>query len=140
VSGRRIGPAVLRRSFEAFFRRYRALRRKGRATLFCVRGGGLFWVGNLKGKIDFVATTAPGHRTRRTGPGRQVRRLRAGGPPLPGAHHFLGALLLGHRFHDVGRVIYALNKKHHVRFLAVFKLNETKNKPAVAKQLHAIGF
>jgi hypothetical protein len=63
VSGRRIGPARLGRSYRAFFKRYRAVKRSRAATRFCVRGGGRFLVSARRGKIDFVATTAPGHRT-----------------------------------------------------------------------------
>ena len=73
VSSRRIGPARLGRSYRAFFRRYRAVRRGRSATRFCVRGGGRFLVWRRRGKIDMVATTARGHRPRRLG----GRRLRA---------------------------------------------------------------
>ena len=72
MSSRRIGPARLGRSYRAFFRRYRAVRRGRSATRFCVRGGGRFLVWRRRGKIDMVATTARGHRAGRLG-GRRIR-------------------------------------------------------------------
>jgi dienelactone hydrolase len=131
VSGRRIGPARLGRSFRRFFRRYRAIRRKRAATRFCVRKGGRFWVGSRKGKIDFIATTTRGHRTRRTGPGRRVRRSR-----LPGAHRLGRGLLVGHRVGG-GRVIYGI-RRHRVRFLAVASRRQIKRKRSLARRLRAI--
>jgi hypothetical protein len=44
------------------------------------------------GRIDFIATTARGHRTRRVGPGNRLRAAR-----LSGARRLRRNLLLGHR-------------------------------------------
>ncbi len=131
VSGRRIGPARIGRSYAAFFRRYRALRRGRGATRFCVRGGGRFLVGSRKGKIDFVATTARGHRTRRLGPGRRVRaRVR-------GTRRVRRGLLLGHRV-GPGRVVYGVRGRR-IRFLATTSRRQAARPRSLVRRLKALG-
>jgi hypothetical protein len=132
VSGRRIGPARLGRGYTAFFRRYRALRRGRGVTRFCVHGGGRFLVGSRKGKIDFVATTAPAHRTRRLGPGRRLDRSSVGG-----ARRFSRGLLAGHRSGG-GRVIYGVRGRR-VRFLAVVTRRQLAHERSLARRLRALG-
>jgi hypothetical protein len=131
VSGRRIGPARIGRSYAAFFRRYRALRRGRGATRFCVRGRGRFLVGSRKGKIDFVATTARGHRTRRLGPGRRVRaRVR-------GTRRVRRGLLLGHRV-GPGRVVYGVRGRR-IRFLATTSRRQAARPRSLVRRLRALG-
>lgn len=132
VSARRIGPARLGRSYRAFFRRYRAVRRGRGATRFCVRGGGRFLVGAHRGRIDFVASTARGHRTRRLGPGRRVPR--AG---ITGAHSLRRGLLVGHRA-GAGRVIYGVRRRR-VYFLAVVTRRQTGHSRSLVRRLRRAG-
>ncbi len=132
VSARRIGPARLRRSYRAFFRAYRAVRRGRRATRFCVRGGGRFLVGARRGRIDFVASTARGHRTRRIGPGRRVPR--AG---IVGARSVRRGLLVGHRA-GAGRVVYRVRRRR-VRFLAVVTRRQAARPRSLVRRLRAVG-
>ena len=132
VSGRRIGPARLGRSYAAFFRRYRAVRRSRAATRFCVNGGGRFLVGSRKGKIDFVASTAKGHRTRRLGPGKRVPR--AG---ISGAHRMAKGLLVGHR-QGTGRVVYGV-RRGKIRFLASVQRRQTAKPAPLARRLRSLG-
>ena len=113
VSGTRVGPARLGRSYRAFAARYRARGRRGRVTRFCVRGGGRFLVGRRANKIDLVATTARGHRTRRLGPG--SRRGRRPG----GSRRVSHGLYVGYR-RGGGRVLYGL-RRNRIRFLAVVR-------------------
>jgi dienelactone hydrolase len=132
VSRRRIGPARIGRSYKAFFRRYRAVRRGKGATRFCVRRGGRFFVGSRKGRIDFVASTARGHRTRRFGPGRRVRGGRIGG-----THGIGRGLLVGHRAGG-GRVVYGV-RRHRIRFLAAVSRRQATRSRALARRLRALG-
>jgi hypothetical protein len=132
VSGRRIGPARIGRSYPAFFRRYRAVRRGRGAARFCVNGGGRFLVGSRKGKIDLVASTARGHRTRRLGPGRRVPRAGIGG-----ARGLARGLLVGHRV-GAGRVVYGV-RGGKVRFLATVQRRQTANPGALARRLRSLG-
>jgi Lipase C-terminal domain/Lipase (class 2) len=120
VSARRIGPARLRGSYKAFARRYRAVRRRHGVTRFCVRGGGRFLVASRKGKIDFVATTARGHKTRRRGPGSRLARR---------------GMMVGRR-HGSGRVIYVV-RRGRVRFLAVVPARQGSK--ATKRRLRAAG-
>jgi hypothetical protein len=132
VSGRRVGPARLGGSFSSFARRYRATRRRHGLTRFCVRGGGRFLVGSRKGKIDFVATTARGHRTRHRGPGSRVVRGR-----LAGARRLRGGLMVGHR-QGPGRVVYGVGGGR-VTFLAVVPLRQTTHARTLVRRLRAAG-
>jgi dienelactone hydrolase len=132
VSGRRIGPARLGRSYKAFFKRYRAVKRSRYATSFCVTRGGRFLVSARRGKIFFLATTARGHRTRRFGPGRRVPRGRIKGTRAIGR-----GLLVGHRV-GAGRVIYGVRRKR-TRFLAVTTRREAAHKRSLVRRLRAVG-
>ena len=132
VSARRIGPARLGRNFTAFFRRYRAVRRGRRVTRFCVRGGGRFMVGTRRGRIDLVATTARGHRTRRTAPGRRVRRR-----GIRGARRIRPGLFVGHRA-GPGRVVYGVRRRR-IRFLAAVSRRQTRRPLALARRLRSLG-
>ena len=132
VSGLRIGPARLGASFRAFARRYRAIRRGRRQTRFCVRGGGRFVVGARRGKIDFVASTARGHRTRAHGPGRRARRGR-----IRGARRLRAGLMVGRR-QGRGRVVYGV-RRGRMRFLAVVARREVARPRRLVRRLHAAG-
>jgi hypothetical protein len=131
VSGVRIGPFRLGASFRELFRRYSAISRSGGATSFCVRGGGRFVVVPRKGKVAFMATTAPGHTTRRLGPGDRLRG------PLLGARRVLGGLLVGHR-KDPGRVIYGVRGRR-VKFLAVALRRQALSPGSLAGRLRSLG-
>jgi dienelactone hydrolase len=132
VSGRRIGPARLGRSYKAFFRRYRAVKRSRAATRFCVGGGGRFLVSARRGKILFVATTARGHRTRRFGPGRRVPHGR-----IRGARTIGRGLLVGHRASG-GRVIYGV-RRGRTRFLAVTTRGQAAHRRSLLRKLREVG-
>ncbi|HEX2232802.1 MAG TPA: hypothetical protein VHG69_05510, partial [Thermoleophilaceae bacterium] len=125
-----IGPARLGRGYRALFRRYRAVRRGPRFTRFCVRGGGRFLVGSRRGRIDFAATTARRHRTRRTGPqGRQ--RAAAGARRIHRRVRVGGA---GRR----GRVIYGV-RGGRVRFVAVATARQVARPRGLLRRLRAAG-
>ena len=131
ASSRRIGPARLGASYKSFARRYRAVRRGRRATRYCVRGGGRFLVGARRGKVDFVATTARGHRTRRLGPGRRLRRVR-----IAGARRIRGGLLVG-RARGRGRVVYGMRRRR-ISYLAVVPRRAARERVLV-RRLRAVG-
>jgi hypothetical protein len=131
VSAKRIGPARLGSSFKKFFRRYRAVKRKRAATRFCVRRGGKFWVGSRKGKIDFVATTAKGHRTRRLGPGRRFQRAR-----IAGTRRIRSGLFVSRKTRK-GRVLYGL-RRHRIRFLATVSRRQARKRRSLVRRLRAV--
>ena len=132
VSGRRIGPARVGGSLSALERRYRVARRSRRGVRFCVRGGGRFLVAARRGRIDLVASMAPGHRTRSTRPGRRLRRGR-----LRGARSVGRGLLVGHRS-GPGRVVYGI-RRGRVRYLAVVTRGQTGKPRALTRRLRALG-
>jgi hypothetical protein len=132
VSGRGIGPARLGGSFRGFARRYRATLRSRGLTHFCVVGGGRFVVGARKGRIDFLATTARGHRARRYGPGRRLR-----GGRIAGARRIRAGLLAGRR-QGRGGVIYGVRGRR-VRFLAVVRFAQIARERALVRRLRAAG-
>jgi hypothetical protein len=132
VSGQRIGPARLGSSLRPFSRRYGAVQRRGSEVRFCVTGGGRFWVGAHRDRIDFAATTARGHRTRGTGPGRRLPRAR-----ISGARRIARGLLVGHRMGG-GRVVYGIRRRR-VRFLAVVTVRQLKHPGAVVRRLRSVG-
>ena len=132
VSGRRVGSARLGASFRSFAGRYRATRRGRRYTRFCVRGGGRLVVGARKGRIDFVATTARGHRTHKIGPGRRLRSGR-----ITGARRVRRGLLVGHRG-GRGRVIYGVSRRR-IRFLAVVPRREAGRRGPLLRRLRGAG-
>jgi len=132
VSHEGIGPARLGSSYKRFLRRYRAVRRGKTVTRFCVNGGGRFLVSARKGKIDLVASTGRGHRTRRTGPGRRLRR-----PRIVGAPRVARGLYVGH-IRDGGRVVYGA-RKQRIRFLATVPRRQALRTRSLARRLHAAG-
>jgi hypothetical protein len=132
AGGRGIGPARLGRSYAAFARRYRAVRRARGATRFCVLGGGRFLVGASRGRISLVASTARGHRTLRFGPARRVPR---GG--IRGARRVRRGLFAGRR-RGAGRVVYGVARRR-VRFLAVLPARQAVSARLVVRRLRAAG-
>jgi hypothetical protein len=72
VSGRGIGPVRLGHSLKTLEAHYGVLRRSRGNIRLCVRGGGRFLVRGTNGKITFIASNAPRHRTRRVAPGKRV--------------------------------------------------------------------
>ena len=139
VTGRRIGHARIGRSYARFARRFRPIRRSRRFTRFCVRGGGRFLVGRRRGKIDFVATTARRHATRKLRPGKRApRRIR-------GARSFRrglrGHTLIVGRRQGRGRVIYGVRKRR-VRYLATVSHRQVRSGKArrnLVRRLDAAG-
>jgi dienelactone hydrolase len=130
AGARRIGPAVLRRSYKSFFRRYRAIKKGRGATRYCVRGKGAFFVASRKGKIDFVATTVKGHRTKHVGPGSRLTRTR-----MHGARSMGSGLLAGNR--KGGRhLIYGVRGKK-VSFLAAVG-GKAAGRSSLVKRLRAL--
>jgi hypothetical protein len=136
VSGRRIGPAAIGASYRTFSRRYRPQgKRKRGFQRFCVRGGGRFLVGTRRGRIDFVATTARRHATRRLRPGKRVRGAR-----IAGTRRLRKGLFFGHRV-GRGRVVYGVRRKR-VRFLATISLRQVRgarNRRKLTRRLKAAG-
>jgi pimeloyl-ACP methyl ester carboxylesterase len=132
VGGRRIGPARLGGSHRAFTRRYRAARRGPRFTRFCVRGGGRFLVGARRGRIDFVATTARGHGSRRYAPGRRLR-----GGRIAGARRIHPSLMVASR-RGRGAVIYGVRGRR-IRFVAVVTRRQITRERGLLRRLRAAG-
>jgi hypothetical protein len=131
VTARGIGPAKLGRSHRGLARRYRVTIRSGRFTHFCVRGGGRLVTRARRGKIDFVATTARGHRRRGVRPGRRVRgRIRGARPMRRG-------LLAGPR-KGRGRLIYGV-RRGRIRFIAVVPRRQAAHERRLVRRLQAAG-
>jgi pimeloyl-ACP methyl ester carboxylesterase len=131
VRGRGIGPARLGGSYRAFARRYRATIRSRRFTHFCVRGGGRLVTRARRGRIDFVATTARGHRRRAYRPGRRVR----GG--IRGTRRIRSGLLAGRR-QGRGRPIYGV-RRGRIRFIAVVPFRQVDRERLLVRRLQAAG-
>jgi hypothetical protein len=121
---------VLRRSYKSFFRRYRAIKKGRGATRYCVRGKGAFFVASRKGKIDFVATTVKGHRTKRVGPGSRVTRTGTNGARSVGT-----GLLAAHR-KGGRRLIYGVRGKR-ISFLAAVG-GKTARQGSLVKRLRTL--
>lgn len=134
VTSLRIGPARLGDRLRALTQRYRVLRHGPRAVRFCVEGGGRFLVGDERGRIDFVSSTARGHATRRTGPGRPLKGAR-----LEGVRRIRRALLVGTiRGRGPGRVAYG-TRAGRTAYLAVVRRGEALRPLGLARQLRALG-
>jgi len=132
VTAGRVGPARIGRSLTALQRRYRVTRRSRGTVRFCVRGGGRFLVRARKGRIDFVATTAKGHRTRQARPGSRPRRGR-----IRGARGIRRGLLVG-TLRRQGRVVYG-TRAGRVRFLAVVSRSQARRPVALVRRLRSLG-
>ena len=132
VSRGRIGPARLGTSLRALQRRYRVVRRGRAVTRFCVRGGGRFLVGARRGRIDFVGSTARGHHTRQTAPGRRLGR----GRPR-GARRVRRGVLVG-TLPGNGRVIYG-KRRGRTAFVAVVPRRAAARTGALMRRLRAVG-
>ena len=132
VSAKRIGPARLGGALGNLTRRYTRVQRGRRVSRFCVRGGGRLVVGSRRGRIEFVATTARGHRTRSLGPGRRVPR--AG---ISGARRIRRGLFVGHRAGG-GRVVYGA-RRGRLRFLAVVRRKQVARPRGLVRRLRSAG-
>ncbi len=132
VSRGRIGPARLGTSLRGLERRYRVARRGRAVTRFCIRGGGRFLVGARRGRIDFVASTARGHHTRQTAPG---RRLAPGRPR--GARPVRRGILVG-TLPGNGRVVYGRHRGR-TAFVAVVPRRAAVRTNALHRRLRAAG-
>ncbi len=129
----RIGRAHIGHSMRRLTRRYRVASRGGRMVRFCVRGGGRFLVGARRDRIDFIASTAPGHRTRRGGPGRLVRDGR-----IRGARRLRRQLLAAPRRRSGRQVVYGL-EGGRVAYLVVAPRKQTARPLRLARKLRSLG-
>jgi hypothetical protein len=133
VTRARIGPARLRRSARAFRRTYLPRARRGRVIRYCLRNRarGRFYVGsNRRGQIDFVASTARRHGTRRYKPGG-----RAPGARIAGGRRIARTVFMGRG--SRGRVIYGL-KRNRVTFVATVGRTLARNPRALLRRLRAL--
>jgi endoglycosylceramidase len=128
VTTRGVGPIRLGQSRAGLARRYRVVDGRRGTTTLCVRGGGRLVVTSRRGRIDLVATTARGHRTRRAAPGRTLRHGRIRGTRAVGH-----GLLVAKRGRP-GRTVYGL-KGRNVRFLAITSRATAKRSDALARKL-----
>jgi hypothetical protein len=132
VGARGIGPARLGGSHSALAGHYRAVPGTPRAGSFCVHGGGRLVAGSRRDTIDFLATTAPGHRTRASlGPGRRVRRGR-----LAGARRIGRGLFVDRQAR--GRLVYGV-RGGRTRFVAVMSGRLGANRHSIVRVLRAAG-
>jgi hypothetical protein len=132
VSRSRIGPVRLGRRAAGVRTRFRTTRRSRNVTELCVRGDGRFLLAARRGRIDLIATTAPGHRTRQAAPGLSPR-----GGRIRGARPVGAGLLVGSRGRR-GRVVYGL-EGGRVRFLVVTRRRATARPAALARRLRRLG-
>jgi uncharacterized repeat protein (TIGR01451 family) len=131
VSSTRIGPARLGGSLRALEARYRVDNRSRAGVRFCVDGGGRFLVSTRRGRIDFVASTAGGHRTRQAAPGKRPR-----GGRLKGARRVRSGLLVG-RTGRTGRVVYG-TRRGRITFLGVARRDRARAL-SLARRLRGLG-
>ncbi len=132
IKRRGIGRARLGTRLASLGRQRRIVRRGRRVTRFCVTRGGRFLVGSHRGRIDFVATTARGHRTRRLRPGGRLRPGR-----VPGARRIARGLLAGRRGR-AGRVVYGV-RRGRVRFIAVVRPRAVARPRSLARLVRNLG-
>ena len=132
VGRRGVGPVRMGTRLVTLRRRHRVARRGPRVSRFCVRHGGRFLVGSHRGRIDFVATNAPGHRTRRVGPGRRLPR-----GAVPGAKKIAPRLLVG-RHAGRRRVVYGI-RRNRVRFIAVVRRQAVARPRSLVRFLRRVG-
>lgn len=134
VTSLRIGPARLGTSLRVLSRRYRIVQGGSRATRFCVEGGGRFLVAARDGRIQLVASTAAGHETRRTAPGRSLRPTR-----LNGVRQVRPALLVGTiRGRGPGRIAYG-TRGRRLAYLAVAPRHDALRRLELVRRLRALG-
>lgn len=134
VNSLRIGPARLGGDMRTLAGRYRAVRRGPRATRFCVRGGDRFLVAARRGRIELVSSTARGHATRRTAPGRSLAGVRLAGVRKVGPALLVGTI----RGRGAGRVAYRMSGRR-VASLAVVPRRQALRPLALARRLRALG-
>ena len=129
----RIGPARVSRSGKSFKRSYLAGRRKGRVIRYCLRNKakGRFYVGSTKkGTIEFVASTARKHGTRKHKPGKRV-----GSNRIRGARRIAPGVFMGRG--KGSRVIYGVRKRK-VTFVATVSKSQARRPGALVKRLRAL--
>ena len=130
VTARRIGPVRLGARVASPKARYRASTR-GSVTRFCVRGGGRVSVLSRRGRIALITTTAKGHRTRQTGPGRRLSRR-----GVRGARRRSRGLLVGTS--GGGRILYGVRGRR-ISYLGVTSRSRARNRRALARSLDRLG-
>jgi hypothetical protein len=132
VSGRGIGRVRLGGSLKALEARARAVKRSGATVRFCVTGGGRFLVRSKHGKITFIASTAPRHRTKAVATGKRMRRAAKGFRRIKGAPVYMTARA------NPGRVAYGV-RSGRARYLVVVKKSSTENTRALRRTLRLLG-
>jgi dienelactone hydrolase len=130
VRARRLGSVRLGARYAPLARRYRVVRAVRRASRFCVRGGGRFWVGRQRGRIDVLATSARGHRSRGIAPGHRAPRAAGGRRLAPGLFADSGA--------GGGRLVYRV-RGGRIRWLAVVEARWLARPRALARRLRGLG-
>ena len=131
MSASRVGPVRLRGRVAALRRRYRSSSRRG-ITTFCVRSGGRHViVASRRGRIHLIATTARGHATRQTAPGRRVPRR-----GIRGARRRRG-LLIG-TLPGRGRIVYGV-RRGRITYLAVTSRRQARRPRTLARRLSRLG-
>ncbi len=129
----RIGPARIRRSGKTFKRTFLNGRRKGRVIRYCLRNRvrGRFYVGSTRrGVIEFVASTARRHGTRKYKPGKRVRNNR-----IAGARRIARGVFMGRG--RGSRVIYGV-RRNRVTFVATVSRTQARNRRALVRRLRAL--
>ena len=127
VSGRGIGPVRIGGSLKSLEARYRVSKRSKGNVRFCVQGGGRFLVRGARGKVTFVASTAPRHKTKRVAPGKRVRGA------SKGFRKVRSGLYLTRRANP-GRVVYRVSKGR-ASYLAVVRRTDAARARTLVRTL-----
>lgn len=133
VTRTRVGPAHIGRRVRRLTRRYRVAGRGRLAVRLCVRGGGRLLVRSRGGKVNCIASTARGHRTRQAGPGSRAR-----GGRIRGARRLRRQMLIAPRQRCGRHVVYGLNRRR-VTYVVVVPRRQTARPLRLARQLRALG-
>jgi hypothetical protein len=132
VSGRGIGGVRLGGSLRALENRARVVKRAGATVRFCVTGGGRFLVRSKSGKITFIASTAPRHKTKAVAAGKRMRHAASGFRRAKGGGFYMTARA------NPGRVLYGV-RSGKARYLAVVKKSSAANTRALRRTLKRLG-
>jgi subtilisin family serine protease len=137
ATSRRIGLARIGAAFAGFDGAHRSLARSGRVARYCVGSeNARFYVGsNRNGRIDFVASTAQGHGSKRLKPGRLLERARVTGTRRllrRGSGLYIGRQTRG------GRFIYGV-EGGQVTFVGTVSARRAARPRALAGLLRRIG-
>jgi len=137
ATSRRVGLARIGSPFVDFDSRHLDVQRQGRVVQYCVGAGrGRFFVGsNRRGRIDFVASTAAGHGSKRLRPERSLARARvAGVRRLRGS---VAGVFIGNQTRG-GRFIYGV-QDGRVTFVGTVSRRQAAQPHGVAARLGRLG-